>query len=365
MLLVKQQHQLKAMQRTLEDEENYDTTSNDIDLNRLDCTMTRSMVRDKEVHQSNTKSKTGPSISQINTDQIESSSDEASLTEKHVCNNSKSPEHGEEETQEVEFTGTECNDNPKGAFGSDINGIDTVPFSCGDAVGTEQIPETEGVGTPQILEGGALETEQVLETESLEGRNIDLNKGGEAMQVDNEANEEETPQKNFPESRDPMEDTEGGGTLKTADLLASEAAGSWACSTAPSVHGGNDSLSAAPVLHDSSSLVAESQNIPCSKSEAAAKRNHERRALSEMIGIVAPDLKEQFSRAVESDDRVGSEGGVASDSDTEDCSDNEEQEKEKDDIAREVSDAETVGSDGAASDAERDEDDGTQDDSVG
>lgn len=363
-MLVKQQEQLKAMQRTLEDEENYETTSDDIDLNRLDCNMIRPMVRNREdIHQSITKSQVGPITSQANTDQVESSGDEASVTEKHDCNNTKGQENGEEETQEVEFAGTECNDNPTGGFGSDINGIDTAPLSCGDAVGTEQIPETEGVGTPQILEGGAVETEQLLETECLEGRNIDLNKGGDEMQVDNVANTEEMPQKNFSESRDPMEDTEGGETIKTADLLASEAAGSWACSTAPSAHGENDSLPAAPILHDSSSLVAESQNIPSTRPEAVAKHIHELRALSEMIGIVAPDLKEQFSRAVESDNQVGPRRIVVSDSDTESCTDNEEQ--EKDDPVREASDAETVGSDGAASDAEMGEDDDTQEDSVG
>ncbi|KAH6779791.1 hypothetical protein C2S52_011028 [Perilla frutescens var. hirtella] len=416
-LFVKQQEQLKSMQRTLEDEENYETTSNDFDLNRIDIDLNRfdengnqSMSRDKEqVHQSISKAKTGScAFHGLGTDQVESSSDEASVTEKHDCN-AKSQEHGED-TQEVEFTSAEC--NAKGGFGSDINGIGTAPLSCGDAVGTEQIPDTQGVGTPQILEGGAVETEQVMETESLElqsGRNIDLNKfstpGGDTMQVDNDTNEQETPEhakKIFPESshhsqshsqrecQDPMEDTEGGGTVKTSDLLASEVAGSWACSTAPSVHGENDSPGsgtkdgdecAAPVhdssslvaesgtkdgdapVHDSSSIVAESQHIPSTKSEAAARRNHERRALSEMIGIVAPDLREQFSRAVESDDQVGSEKVAASNSDTEDCSDNEDEDKVV--TREEASDAETVGSDRAATDDEMDGVDDTQEDSVG
>lgn len=391
MLLVKQQEQLKAMQRTLEDEENCKTTSNDIDLNRVNGNETQSIVRDKEeLHQSNNKAKTRPGdLNVLGMDQVLSSSDEASVTEKHDCN-AKSQEQGEE-TQEVEFTGAECND-AKGGFGSDINGIGAAPLSCGDVIGTEQIPETEGVGTPQILEGGAVETEQVLETESLElqsCKNIDLNKcstpDGDKMQVDTNTNEQETPehaQKTCPEStdhsqsqsrhegKDPMEDTEGGGTIKTADLLASEVAGSWACSTGPSVHGENDSPASGakggdecPVpVHDSSSVVAESQHIPSTKSEAAARRNHERRALSEMIGIVAPDMREQFSRAVESDDRVGSERGVASNSDTEGCSDDEDDGKG---AAREASDAETVGSDGAATNFEMEGDDDTQDDSVG
>lgn len=383
-LFVKQQEQLKSMQRTLEDEENYETTSNSIDLNRFYDNENRSMERDKEeVHQSNSKAKTGSvAFHGLETDQVECSGDEASVTEKHDCN-ARSQEHGED-TQEVEFTSAEC--NAKGGFGSDINGIDKAPLSCGEAVGTEQIPDTQGVGTPQILEGGAVETEQVMETESLElqsGKNIDLNKcstlGGDTMQVDNGINEQQTPEHtqkfstepshhsqshSHHECQDPMEDTEGGETVKTSDLLASEVAGSWACSTAPSVHEENDSPgsgtkdgdeSAAPV-HDSSSLVAESQHIPSTKSEAAARRNQERRALSEMIGIVEPDLREQFSRAVSSVDQVGSERGVASNSDTEDCSDNEDQDKIV--TREEASDSETVSSD-------MDGDDDTQDDSVG
>ncbi|KAL1543442.1 myosin heavy chain, non-muscle-like isoform X4 [Salvia divinorum] len=372
-LLVKQQEQLKAMQRTLEDEENNETTSNDIDLNRVDGNETRSIVRDKdEVHQA----KTGPGASPhvLGMDQAVSSSDEASVTEKHDCN-SKGQEQGEE-TQEVEFTGAEC-DDANGGFGSDIIAIGTAPHSCGDAIGTEQIPDTEGVGTSQLLEGGVVETEQVLETESLElqsGKNIDLNRcstpDGDAMQVDNSTNEQETPEHvreifQSPSRHDrenPMEDTEGVGTINTADLLASEVAGSWACSTAPSVHGENNSLDgsecAAPA-HDSSSVVAESQHLPSTKSEAAARRDHERQALSEMIGIVAPDLREQFSRAVESDDRVGSEREVAYNSDTEDCSDNEDDNK---DTPREASDAETAASD---EDVEMEGDDDTQEDSVG
>ncbi|KAL0464670.1 UNVERIFIED_CONTAM: hypothetical protein Slati_0354600 [Sesamum latifolium] len=387
-LFAKQQEQLKAMQRTLEDEENYETTSFDADLNPGDGNENRSMVRNKEeAHQSNSIAKAGSGTHHSHgTDQVESSSDEASVTEKHDCN-----ARGQEnalDTQEVDFTSAEYNVN--GGFGSDINGVGTAPILDGDAVGTEQIPETEGVGTSPIFEGNAVETEQVLETESLvipSGRNLDLNKcstlDADAMPVDS-TNAQESQQhaekvcrepsnhchSNSPvRVQDPMEDTEGGGTIKTTDLLASEVAGSWACSTAPSVHGENDSPgsksyyeeSAIPV-HDSSSLVAESQNIPLTKSEAAARRDHERRALSEMIGIVAPDLREQFSRAVGSADQVGSERGVASDSDTEGCSDNDDRNEGGN---QGTSDAETMGSDRAMSGDEMDEDDDTQADSVG
>ncbi|KAL8495468.1 hypothetical protein ACS0TY_019564 [Phlomoides rotata] len=65
-----------------------------------------------------------------------------------------------------------------------------------------------------------------------------------------------------------------------------------------------------------------------------------------MFGIVVPDLREhlreQLSRAVESD--------------------NDDQ---KNDGAREVSDAENIGSDRAGSDIEMDGNDDTQEDSVG
>ncbi|PIN23781.1 Non-specific serine/threonine protein kinase [Handroanthus impetiginosus] len=390
-LFAKQQEQLKAMQRTLEDEDNYENTSIDADLNPDDGNENRSMVRDKEeAHQSNSIAKTGSGAFHCHgTDQVGSSSDEASVTEKHECN-AKTQEDGQD-TQEVEFTSAEY--NAKGGFGSDINGVGTAPILDGDDVGTEQIPEMEGAGTSPFLEGDALETERVLETESLgfqSSRNVDLNKcsalGGNTMEVDNDTNAQKAPehaQKDCPEpshhcqsnspleAQDPMEDTEGGGTIKTTDLLASEVAGSWACSTAPSVHGENDSPGSkyddeggAVPVHDSSSLVAESQHIPPTKAEAAARRNHERRALSEMIGIVAPDLREQFSRAVGSDDQVGSERGVSSNSDTEDYSDKEDDRKEAG-IQEAASDAETVGGERAMSDAAMDEDDDdTQEDSV-
>ncbi|KAG8391690.1 hypothetical protein BUALT_Bualt01G0213500 [Buddleja alternifolia] len=371
-LFTKQQEQLKSMQRTLEDEENYETTSVDIDQNPDNANGNLLTISDKCLP----KAGSGAFRSQ-GTNQVESSSDGTSVTEKHDCN-SKILGNGEEDTQDVEFTSTERN-NVNGGFGSDINGIGTAPTSDG----TEQIPETEG-----------LETERVIETESLglhNGRNVDLNKcsllAGDTMQIDdnndNNPDAQEAPEndqkisrdQNSPiEVQDPMEDTEEG--IRTADLLASEVAGSWACSTAPSVHGENDSLGCKDdydpenkengdgeegvvPLHDSSSLVAESQHIPSSRTEAAVRRDHERRALSEMIGIVAPDLREQFSCAVGSDDGVGV---ASSSSDTEDCSDNNERDEGG---VRGASDAETVGSERAMSGNEMDENDDTQEDSVG
>ncbi|KAL2468996.1 Non-specific serine/threonine protein kinase [Forsythia ovata] len=137
------------------------------------------------------------------------------------------------------------------------------------------------------------------------------------MQLDDETHAEEAQendwkqtshpsQPNSPlEDQNPMEDTEAGGTIKTAELLASEVA--------------DNDEEGATALNESSGLVAESEHIPPSKSDATARRNHERQALCQMIGIVDPDLREQFSHAGRSSDQDRGEREVASDSDTEDC----------------------------------------------
>ncbi|XP_022897142.1 coiled-coil domain-containing protein 186 isoform X2 [Olea europaea var. sylvestris] len=392
-LFAKQQEQLKSMQRTLEDEENYETTSVDIDLDPNIVNVKGPLIRKKEVeYQSNNAGKAGSSTSAYRDGkvQVESSSDEASVTEKHDCN-VKSQEGGED-TQEVEFTGVER--NVKGGFGSDIDGVGTAPISEGNAVGAEKIPETESVGAVPILEGEHVETERVLETESpglYIGRNIDLNKSstlaGDTMQLDDETHADEAQENagkqtshyshpNSPlEDQNPIEDTEAGGTIRTAELLASEVVGSWACSTAPSVQGENYSPMSkdndeegATALHESSGMVAESQHIPQSKLDDAARRNHERQALCQMIGIVDPDLREQFSHAARSgDDQDRGEREIASDSDTEDCTDSDDENRVD---AQGSSDAETVGSGQADKnprcDDEMDEDnEATQEDSVG
>ncbi|CAA0820813.1 SMAD/FHA domain-containing protein [Striga hermonthica] len=343
-LFAKQQEQLKSMQRTLEDEENYETTSTDFDLTRAaDGNRNRSSAGDEEeARQSNTTAK----------GRDELSSDEASVTEKHECNNVRSQGENGPNTQEVEFVGHLWEDG-KGAFGSDINGVGTQPeLSHGDLIGTEQIPG---------------ETERVLETESQNVRHLNSN-SKKNIDEDNEENgNKNCSQSNSPvEARDTMEETEDGGTIKTNDLLASEVAGSWACSTAPSVHGENE-YTHSPT-HDSSSLVAESQHIPLTKSGGDADRmSHERRALSEMIGIVAPDLKKQFSLA------VGPDEGVASDSESKGCNDDDgdDDDDDDDDVDNEGRDSgsdddETNGGRVRSEDRmEEDEDDDTQEDSMG
>ncbi|KAK3036340.1 hypothetical protein RJ639_031747 [Escallonia herrerae] len=401
-LFAKQQEQLKAMQKTLEDQENYDNISVDMDINQNSANVNGPLVRGKEVvgYQSYSVTKAGSRISAHNRvlNQVEISSDEASVTEKHDCD-IRNHEDGQD-TQEGEFTSGDR--LVKGGFGSDIYGVGTAPVLEGDPVGTESAFETEGLGDRNI-DLNRVGTERVYETESpgLDGdQNIDLNKvgtervfetedqnvesskfnalAGDTMQVDGEPHSQEvevqqvriSPHHSESDIRNVMEDTEAGGTVKTADLLASEVAGSWACSTAPSVHGENESPRSrdndedgVAALHESNGPVAESQSAPSSNA-VAARRNHERQALSEMIGIVAPDLKEQFGGCVGSDcDEEGGEKGLVSNSETEDCTDN-------DDNNVVNSDAETLGSDqeneGRRSGVAMSEDDeATQEDSLG
>ncbi|KAG2729587.1 hypothetical protein I3843_01G252700 [Carya illinoinensis] len=410
-LFAKQQEQLKAMQRTLEDEENYDNTSVDMDLNVPNGVINESGEKEATVFCSKVTAKAGPATSAqgFKRNQVETSSNEGSTTEKHDCDFRTQEEC--QNTQEEEFTSADH--GVKAGFGSEIEGIGTAPVLEGDAFGTERVLETESPGIDN-------------------DRSIDLRKcstlAGETMQLDDEAHVQDTDdrtlcqgamrhsQSNNPcENLKSMEDTEVGGTIRTADLLASEVAGSWACSTAPSVHGenesprsrGNDKEDAA-AQHDSNVQVAESQSSPCSEaiskrwkestrstgnaeggavalhdsnvqvaesqnapsSEAVARRrNHERQALSEMIGIVAPDLKGQFGSSMDNDCDQGRENqGSASDSDTESCTDDDDCEVDVKGIS--ISDAETVDSDQAEEDHKPDDamdedDEATQEDSLG
>ncbi|KAI3756845.1 hypothetical protein L1987_56668 [Smallanthus sonchifolius] len=299
-LFAKQQEQLKAMQRTLEDEENYENISIDINPNIDNMNQVDSHHQNKEAIGSQCSggmkaADSSTSTKKRGTNQAETSSDEASVTEKHECD-ARNQETCEE-TQEAEFP---CFDPcGKGAFGSDIEG--------GNAA--------------------AIGTEQVLETET---QNIDLNKlAGDTMVIDEEEERVNIDGgENMNQSKDPIEeDTEAGDTIRTADLLASEVAGSWACSTAPSCHGENDSPGSGGsdkggtrggghgygggILHDSASVAAESQT--------GVGRTPLHEEVTKMIGIVAPEMKGQFGGIIESD----SEKGVASNSDTEDCTEDD------------------------------------------
>lgn len=317
------------MQRTLEDEENYEDASLDIDLN-------------DDPNKNNN----------VNNIIVETSSDEASVTEKHNCDDLRTQEQGQN-TQETDSPNT--HQFVKGAFGSDVDGTGAVVELAGDPIGTER----------------------VLETES----QIDLNKSstlaGDTMQLDDEAHVQESEERARNITRgthlsSPVEmikstqDTEGGGTIKTADLLASEVVGSWACSTAPSVHGENESPKSRDIDDEG---AKESQNIPSLKFNTM-RLNQDSQALCEMIGIVAPELKDQFVRSA-SDLEKGKECPAAiSDSDTEDCSEEEDDHNNGvDAVNGSISDSETEGSDRdnrrKNDDVMDEDDDNTQEDSLG
>ncbi|XP_049408214.1 uncharacterized protein LOC125871616 isoform X2 [Solanum stenotomum] len=388
-LFAKQQEQLKAMQRTLKDEENYENTSVDIDLNPYNVNVNGSLLREQEVGDgSHNVTRAGCSTSNQRRvrELFDLSSDDASATEKHDCNNRS---EGGQDTQEVEFAGAQC---VKGGFGSEVDGVGTAPLE-GDGVGTELIPDSDTAGVAANMEGDLVGTEQVQETESLginSERNLNLNKFcafaentmqlddgtlGKEAQVQNPAICDESmppsPANNVAEGDNVIEDnviedTEAEGTIRTADLLASEVAGSWACSTAPSVHGENDTPKskdndACPAtLQDSGAQVGESQ-CATSTSKTSSRWDQDRKALSEMIGIVAPDLKEQFSHAVGSDCDQGGNEGDASDSATESCSDDEDNIMN----TEAASDAETVDGEKVNEDVMDEDDEATQEDSIG
>ncbi|XP_038683870.1 myosin heavy chain, non-muscle isoform X2 [Tripterygium wilfordii] len=327
LLFGKQQEQLKAMQRTLEDEENYENTSLDIDINATYMNINGTLVRENETNGccTNTKAGYATSAQRFDRNQAVTSSDEASVTEKHDCDIRSQEEC--QNTQDADYTSKEH--VVKGGFGSDLDGVGTAPLLEAETIGTELVLQTESPGID-------------------DERNIDLNKSDtlveDTMQLDDETPVHESDEQarkgvcenlnhsqSTPlENQRTVEDTETGGTIRTADLLASEVAGSWACSTAPSVHGENESPSkdneeegAATILHDLNCQVSESQTAPQSD-PTATRWNQERRALSEMIGIVAPDLKEQFGGVVDDSDQRRENQGSSSDSDTEGCADSDD-----------------------------------------
>ncbi|KAL5727961.1 hypothetical protein ACHQM5_001098 [Ranunculus cassubicifolius] len=338
-LFTKQKEQLKAMQRALEDEENYDNIPFDIDEN---VTL---MDRAKHIATPNNlrgESSAAPNPIRVDSTQAESTSNEGSDTEKHECD-VRNREEDDHHTQDLECTSADRGVN--GAFGSDINGVGTAPVLDG-----------EGEGDP-------VETERVLETESEGVRNIDLNKtssvpcGGDTMQLDEENGD--TPRL--------IEDTEGTRTFQTADLLTSEVAGSWAIDTAPSVHGENGSPRETPDNGpENNGEDAAGSQVAASRS--TTKLSQELKALNEMIEIVAPG---QFGGGASSKGRDDEERGSSSNSDTEGASDNDDV-NEVVAVGRSISDEEDTqeGSDVGEADNDDvmedcDDDDEREEDSLG
>ncbi|CAL4937412.1 unnamed protein product [Urochloa decumbens] len=316
-LFAKQQEQLKAMQRTLEDEENYENTLMSVDLNKVPLATDDAHVKPVGCSKNTVEA---PSASTQNTQVSEhSSSDEdANMTEQHAGDTAEGGS-----TQGLECCSPERSEE---RLRSDLNG-NPVPTA----------PERE-----------VTETEQVAETESQAG-NVGCedqrcdNMGGETMPLEDEThpqeNEEHTtllkdvgqPHANEDPvpilkdgighcSEDKLEDdcseSKRGdrhvGAMGTADLLTSEVAGSWAVETGPSVNGENESprsvedaddavrqdddeaADALLTLVNSEGQAAGSQN---NADHAVSKVTDNHRALSAMIDIVDPEFKRQVSRS--------------------------------------------------------------------
>ncbi|KAL9234394.1 hypothetical protein vseg_009273 [Gypsophila vaccaria] len=353
MLFSKQQEQLKAMQRTLEDEDNYGNASFGFSLNAVSGNVDGDAAGDMQA--TAYKSKAGPTASAQRFDRggVETSCDEGSATEKHECEvRSQDDEH----TQEAQFPNDDC--SVKCGFGSDIDGVGTAPICEGDADGTQRVLDTESPGVDGERNTG------LIKSGNLAGDTFPLEYDTNAQETEPEVLRSYDPTRsqmtNREEAEKAIDDTKPK-PIRTEDLLASEVAGSWAVDTNPSVYGDNespqtDAREAVAATQDSGAQVAESN------SSALATRIHsnvERQALSNVIGILAPDVKDLFGNAV----GMGSRGKdtEVEDSETEEGEFVEANEDDAMDGASE-SDDETQAD---KSDDMDEDDDDTQEDSVG
>ncbi|XP_024010875.1 uncharacterized protein LOC18015717 isoform X2 [Eutrema salsugineum] len=328
-LFAKQQEQLKSMQRTLEDEENCDNTSLDIDLNRGNTP-----ENERANCHTNCAAKASSSISgqRSNRNEVfDTSCEDADATQKHDC---EIMSQEGQNTQEPEYTSSDK--TAKGAFGSEIEGVGTAPTFGTDPVGTEQVNETQSPGNDYE-------------------RNDHLRKAivlaGDTMQIDCETQANESVEndgavvllRNPVNDGKDTQDTEGVGTIRTSDLLASEVAGSWAYSTGPSVHGENETercredeesqtqkIKEVVIVHDSAAQVGESQTKPTVPEVLVTGRKDdaEHGLVNESLGTI---------------DQGKIEHGNGSKSDTESCSDTDDDHREE--KLSPVSDSDTEGSD--------------------
>ncbi|KAJ0258613.1 SMAD/FHA domain-containing protein [Hirschfeldia incana] len=337
-LFAKQQEQLKNMQRTLEDEENFDNISLDIDLNPVNRNPNRVNNTHEDVRatcHTNCAAKASSSTSGQRSDRnevVDTSCEDADATQKHDCGEIMSQEG--QNTQEADYTSSDK--VSKGGFGSDIGVVGTAPISGTDPIGTEQVDETQSPGNDHLRKS--------------------IVSSGDTMQIDFETQVHEGDQQNDEAAlllRNPLnggrdtQDTEGVGTIRTSDLLASEVAGSWACSTAPSVHGENEAERSredeesqtqrikemAAVVHDSTTQVSESQTkstVP-EVLDTTRKDDAEDRGLKETTGIIEHG-------------KINHDNG-SSDSETVSCSDTDDDDDHGKEKLGPVSDSDTEGSD--------------------
>ncbi|KAH0924941.1 hypothetical protein HID58_017197 [Brassica napus] len=325
-LFAKQQEQLKNMQRTLEDEENCDNISLDIDLNPVNRSLIRGNNTREDVRATNSAAKASSSTSGQRSDRnevVDTSCEDADATQKHDC---EIMSQEGQNTQEADYASSDK--VSKGGFGSDIGVVSTAPTSGTDPVGTEQVDETQSPGNDHMRKSitSAGDTMQIdFETQVHEG---DQNDEAALLLRNNPLND----------GRDTQE-TEGVVTVRTSDLLASEVAGSWAYSTAPSVDGENeaersreDEESQTQRIKEVATQVGESQTkstVP-EVLDTTRKADAEQVAVEETVGIIEQG-------------KINHDNG-SSDSETVSCSDTDDDDHGKEKLGP-VSDSDTEGSD--------------------
>ncbi|RID61352.1 hypothetical protein BRARA_E00508 [Brassica rapa] len=325
-LFAKQQEQLKNMQRTLEDEENCDNISLDIDLNPVNRSLIRGNNTREDVRTTNCAAKASSSTSGQRSERnevVDTSCEDADATQKHDC---EIMSQEGQNTQEADYASSDK--VSKGGFGSDIGVVGTAPTSGTDPVGTEQVDETQSPGNDHLRKSviSAGDTMQIdFETQVHEG---DQNDEAALLLRNNPLND----------GRDTQE-TEGVGTVRTSDLLASEVAGSWAYSTAPSVDGENeaersreDEESQTQRIKEVATQVGESQTkstVP-EVLDTTRKADAEQVAVEETVGIIEQG-------------KINHDNG-SSDSETVSCSDTDDDDHGKEKLGP-VSDSDTEGSD--------------------
>ncbi|KAH0459296.1 hypothetical protein IEQ34_012110 [Dendrobium chrysotoxum] len=294
-LFSKQQEQLKAMQKALEDEENYENSLFVVDSNmpvNLNFNMAKPRGNPKESSSASTRKTSFLKIDGKDDCDVDEDDDEdVCTTQKNDCQNDSQDGN----TQDLEGGGA---DRLARGFGSDIDGVGTEVVPDLNPNDTERVIGTES----QVDERGAALA--LLKCSNLAGDTMQIDDEVEA-QVDQKPLTDHTDLKASPSSQQRKEDNEAS-TIRTADLLASEAAGSWAIDTAPSVYGENESpedhgtgaeadAATACLMLGSDGHAAGSQS---NSTRGITKLTREHRALSAMINIVEPDFRQKFPGCV-------------------------------------------------------------------
>jgi hypothetical protein len=315
------------MQRTLEDEENYESTLISVDLNKVPLETVATVnncVKPGEC--SKTMEASGASAENTQVSEHSSTDEDVDMAEQQ---DGGTAEGGG--TQGFEGTSPERSEE---RFRSDLHGDPVATAPEREVTETEQVPETES----QAGNVGCDDQESNLQRCD--------NMGGETMPLEDEVQPQETEEpapmlqdgeqplgsdKHLPISKDDTghssEETHEDhyseskqqdirvGTIRTADLLTSEVPGSWAIETAPSVNGENDSprslgdMAAGPDagLEKGGSIASDAlHTLVNSDDQGAGSQNNVEHVVSKtkeqhrvlaMIEIVDPEFRKQISRS--------------------------------------------------------------------